>query len=87
MTATHLVCGIQMHPYNVRLLLPKVYPLDIGLLRDDLILTFCLFVESQASNFFTPVNELSPGHDMKNLKFRCRTSTRLRFFPVRVIQP
>ena len=54
----------------------------------DLILTFRLFTENQAGNFFTLVVELSlRGHDKKILKPHCRTSVRLRSFAVRVIQP
>ena len=87
-TAARLVRGIPTYPYCERLLLLNLFPLDIRRLRGDLILTFRLFVENQASNFFTLAGESSlRGHDKKILKPHCRTSTRLRFFSVRVIQP
>ena len=83
-TATRLVRGIRTYPYSERWLHPNIFPLDIRRLRGDLILTFRLFAE----NFFTLAGESSPrGHDKKILKLHCRTSTRLRFFSVRVIQP
>ena len=66
----------------------NLFPLDIRRLRGDLILTFRLFAENQASSFFTLAGESSlRGHDKKVLKPHCRTSTRLRFFSVRLIQP
>ena len=87
-TAARLVRGIRTYPYCERLLLLNLFTLDIRLLRGDLILTFRLFVENKASSFFTPAGESSlRGHDKKILKPHCRTSTRLRFFYVRVIQP
>ena len=85
-TATRLVRGIRTYPYSCCFL--TFCPLDICHLRGDLILTFRLFAENQASNFFTLPGESSlRGHDKKILKPHCRTSTRLRFFSVRVIQP
>ena len=87
-TATRLVRGIRTYPYSERLLLVNLFPLDIRRLRGDLVLTFRPFVENQASNFFTLAGgSYLRGHDKKILKPHCRTTTRLRFFSVRMIQP
>ena len=78
---------MQQYPYEERLLLLNLYPLDIRRLRGDLTLTFRLFAENQVGNFFTLVGESSlRGHDKKILKLHCRTSVRLRCFAVQVIQ-
>ena len=85
--ATRFVIGMQLYPYEERLLPRKLYPLDILRLRGDLILTFCLFAENQAGNFFTLADEsFLRSHNKKILKPHCRTSVRLRLFAVRVIQ-
>ena len=87
-TAMRLVHGIRTYPYCERLLLPNVFPLDIPRLLGDLILTFRLFAANQTSNFFTLAGGSSlRGHDKKILKPHCRTSTRLRFCSVQVMQP
>ena len=66
----------------------KLYPLDIRRMRGDLIITFRLFAENQAGNFFTLDRESSlQGRDKKVLKPHCRTSVRIRSFAVRMIQP
>ena len=52
-TAACLVRGIRTYPYGERLLLLNLFLLDIRRLRDDVILTFRLFAEKKASNFFT----------------------------------
>ena len=86
--ATRSVSGLQQYPYEERLLLINLYPLDIRRLRGDLILTFRLFAENKVGNLSTLVGESSlRGHDKKILKPHCRTSIRLRSFAVRVIQP
>ena len=86
--ATRSVSGMQQYPYEERLLLLNLYPVDVHRLRGDLILTFRLFAENQAGNFFTLVGISSlRGHDKKILKPHCRTSVCLRSFAVRVIQP
>ena len=52
-----------MYPYSERLLFLNLYPLGIHLLRGDLILTFGLFAENQASSFSTLDGESSlRGH-------------------------
>ena len=85
--ATRFVSGMRKYPYEKRLLLFNLYPLDNRCLRGNLILTFRLFAENQVSNFFTLVSESSLRcHDKKILKPHCRTSIRLRSFAVRVIQ-
>ena len=86
--ATRSVSGLQQYPYEERLLLLNLYPLDIRRLRGDLILTFRLFAQNQVGNFFTLAGESSlRGHDKKILKPHCRASIHLRSFAVRVIQP
>ena len=52
--ANRSVGGMQQYPYEERLLFLNLHPLDIRRLRDDLILTFRLFAENQAGNFFSP---------------------------------
>ena len=51
-TATRLVRGIRTYPYSERLLLLDLFLLDIRRLHGDLMLTFRLFAESRAINFF-----------------------------------
>ena len=76
-TATRSVRDIRTYRYSERLLLLNLFPLDIRRHRGDLILTFRLFAENQASNFFTLASESSlRGHDKKILKPHCRTLTR-----------
>ena len=55
--ATRSASGLQQYPYEERLLLPNLYFLDTRRLCGDLILTFRLFAENQADNFFTLVGE------------------------------
>ena len=57
--ATRSVSGLQQYPYGERLLLLNLYPRDIRRLRGDLILTFRLFAENEAGNFFTLFGESS----------------------------
>ena len=69
-----------------RLLLFNRYPLDTHRTRGDLILTFRLFAENRACNFFTLGGELSVQcHDKKILKLHQNTSVCLRSFTVWVI--
>ena len=87
-TRSHSICGLQQYPYEERLILLDLYPLDLRYLRGDLTLTFRLFTENQVGNFFTLVGEpLLRGHDKKILKTHYRTSVRRRSFAVWVTQP
>ena len=60
---------MQQYPDEEKLLLLNLYPVDIRRLRGDLILTFRLFDENQAGNFFALACESSLRcHDKKFLK-------------------
>jgi hypothetical protein len=87
--ATKIVRGLHDLPYEQRLQILDLFPLETRRIRGDLIFTFSLFKNGSASELFQLIlpqsNMIFRGHQKKIYKKRPRTYIRQHFFSFRVV--
>jgi ribonuclease P/MRP protein subunit RPP40 len=87
--ATKIVRGLHDLPYEQRLQILDLFPLETRRIRGDLIFTFSLFKNGSASELFQLIlpqsNMILRGHQKKIYKKRPRTYIRQHFFSFRVV--
>ena len=86
--ATKMVTGLYNVPYETRLQVLNLYPLDCRRLRGDLIFTYVQFSQKKEDEIFQTAGPSNlRGHERKLFKRHARTSLRLNFFPLEWSQP
>lgn len=81
--ATKMVAGLKHVPYNNRLRILNLYPLEIRRARGDLMLAHSIFLKGNEAKFFTQNNSNTfRGHRYKLFKKHTRTRVRQKFSPI-----
>ncbi|MGL5085530.1 MAG: RNA-directed DNA polymerase [Clostridium sp.] len=84
--ATKMVTGLKNVPYDKRLKILNLYPLETRRARGDLILAHSIFLKGEQTLYFSPNNIVNlRGHCHKLFKTYTRTRARKRFFTCRVV--
>ena len=84
--ATKMVAGLKHVPYDNRLKILNLYPLETRRARGDLILAHSIFLKGEQTQYFIPNNNvILRGHCHKMFKKHTRTRVRQNFFTSRVV--